>query len=222
MATLAVAIDRLISQLQSGEPIGTAFESLRDLLDGIDSQKTLVSGMFTRFVNPDAAATTGFATQKDLTGVTEGFSMAGLVSPDYPRNISATGVISNGAITLLTITVTGTDINGTAISEVLTIDADETVTGSKAFATLTSIAVTGTFSTGGGAGDTLDIGIGVKFGLAGTLSGVKKTVMDTVDVAVAGHTINTTYNTIQFATAPNATHDYSVWYSSYFSSDTTD
>jgi hypothetical protein len=84
--------------------------------------------------------------------------------------------------------------------------------GNKAFAHIDSITVDAVV---GGAGDTLDIGHGVKFGLGNAIEAttdVFKTNMDDDNVAVAGHTISTTYSTITFATAPNAAHDYQVWY----------
>lgn len=157
------------------------------------------------FNNPDAASTTGKATQFSLAAAG---ALAGIVQPDYPRNVVYT---ITGTITSIQITVTGTLATGeTEQTEVIT--AITSSVGNKAFSHIDSITVD---SIVGGSGDTLDIGYGVKFGLGNAISAtddVIKTNMDDDDVAVSGHTINATYSTITFATAPNATHDYQVWY----------
>jgi hypothetical protein len=155
--------------------------------------------------NPDAATTSGKATQFSLAAAG---SLAGIVQPDYARNVVYT---ITGTITSIQITTTGTLATGeTGQTEVIT--SITSSVGNKAFSHIDSITVD---SIVGGTGDTLDIGYGVKFGLGNNISAdsdIIKTNMDDDNVAVSGHTISTAYDTIQFATAPNAAHDYQIWY----------
>lgn len=65
--------------------------------------------------------------------------------------------VAAGTDTLGTITIVGTDRNGQAISEVLTPVADSTVTGTKAFRTVTSATGAGWVIAGGN--DTIVIGV---------------------------------------------------------------
>ena len=202
-------VDRLIQAMNMGFPQNEWVGILESILDGFSR---VAKQQF--WLAPDTAATNNGATQKDLNGITAGFSMVAPLSPDYPRNIQITGVISNGAITELVCVITGTDIFGAVATETITIDDDETVIGSVVFATLTSIAVTGTFSTGGGASDTLDAGYGVKMGLLGNVESdcMVKMNMDEADVGADDVTIDDTNNSITFETAPNASRDYIAWY----------
>lgn len=160
---------------------------------------------------PDAATTTGKATQFVLTAAG---SVAGIVQPDYPRNLVFTITDANASLTAIQITVTGTLATGEeSQTEVYTTTTAGSNALNKAFAHIDSITVDSV--TGGAAGDTLDIGYGVKFGLNNAIedsADIFKTNMDNDNVAVSGHTISTTYNTITFATAPNATHNYQAWY----------
>lgn len=154
--------------------------------------------------NPDAATTTGKATQFSLAAAG---ALAGVVQPDYPRNVVYT---ITGTLTSIQITVTGILATGELGTEVITAIASSV--GNKAFSHIDSITVDSIVD---GSGDTLDIGHGVKFGLGNAIEAstdIIKTNMDDDDVALAGHTISTTYSTITFATAPNAAHDYQVWY----------
>jgi len=205
-------VDRLIQAMNMGLPqnewVGI-FESILDDLQGVVFNQ--------RWEKPDAATTTGGSAQKDLTGIAVDYAATSVINPDYPRTVNATSIISNGDITSLVLTVTGFDARGNAQTEVITVDDDETVQGAKAFATVTSIAVAvnglAEF-TGGGAGDTLDTGFGVIFGL---LADVESDCMikmneDLDDSGAADVTISATNNTITFETAPNAVHVYDAWY----------
>lgn len=93
----------------------------------------------------------------------------GITNPAVCRNITATTAGTAGDIKAVQVTVTGTDINGAAISEdlpIFTVDTATTVTGSKAFATVTSYSVPAMDGTGA----TVAVGTGAKLGLPDTLS----------------------------------------------------
>ncbi len=172
--------------------------------ESFGSGYSLPVNVYQGWVKPAAASTSGKATQFDL-GATG--ALAGVVGPDYPRDL----VLNfSAAVTAANITIVGKDARGNNKTEVLTGVNDENT--SNAWSQITSITVN---SCTGGTGKTLDIGWGVKFGLNNVLTAsnsVYKTVMDSGDVAVASATIDATYGTITFATAPNGTHYYEVYY----------
>ena len=209
--TTSNKIDRLISALDHGFPTPQWKGILESILDESNIQGIT---MRQRWQVPNAATTTAGSAQKNLNGIAAGYAATSVISPDYPRNVNVTGVISNGAITELLVTFTGTDIFGSVVTETLTIDANETVQGSQIFATVTGIAVTGTFSTGGSTPDTLDTGFGIKFGLQAKVESdcMIKMNEDNDDSGKGDVTIDATYNSIVFETAPNAAHNYEAWY----------
>jgi len=77
---------------------------------------------------------------------------SGVATFDYARNVSI--VTSNAGNTTQTVTVTGTDYYGQAQTELLTCNGTSTVSGKKAFVTITQVAVsaalTGNLSVGNG------------------------------------------------------------------------
>ena len=81
----------------------------------------------------------------------------GVATFDYARNVSI--VTSNAANTTQTVTVTGTDYYGQAQTETLTCSGTTTVSGKKAFVTITQAAVSGAIT------GTLSVGNGDSFGL---------------------------------------------------------
>jgi hypothetical protein len=104
-----------------------------------------------------AVADTG-ATQTITTSITQ---------PDVPRNITATPGGTTGNVTAVQCTITGTDVNGNVITETLpafSAGAGTAVTGSKAFATVTSISQPAC-----GTGVTISYGRGSKLGLPDVL-----------------------------------------------------
>lgn len=87
----------------------------------------------------------------------------GLTSPTTPRNVTATVGGTAANITATQVTVTGTDYAGNVITETLpafTAATAGTVTGSKAFATVTQVSIPAC-----GTGVTTAIGFGDKLGL---------------------------------------------------------
>lgn len=118
----------------------------------------------------------------------------GITNPDVPRNITATTAGTNTDVKAVAVTVTGTDINGNAISEALpafTVDTNGTVTGSKAFATVTSYSVPAMDGTGA----TVSIGTGAKLGLPEPLS------RDTVEAAYLNGVRESTRPTVAFSSS---------------------
>lgn len=67
------------------------------------------------------------------------FAVSGVVTMDVPRNLQT--VSSNAGDTTQTITVTGKDYRGVAMSEVIALNGTTIVAGKKAFKTITQIAV---------------------------------------------------------------------------------
>jgi len=81
-----------------------------------------------------------------------------LAQPSCAKNITVTGGAANMTGT---VTVTGTNIDGVTITEDFTLSGTSAQTGDKAFKTVTNIALP-VLTT---AGDTVDVGWGVKLGL---------------------------------------------------------
>ena len=118
--------------------------------------------------SPAAASTTAVhaaaATSGAVTAITTGFT-----DPDAARNITATAGGTAGDIAAVAVTVTGTNIKDQPITETLpafTVNTAGTVTGSKAFKTVTAVSVPAM----DGAGATVAIGVGSKLGLADCLT----------------------------------------------------
>lgn len=123
-----------------------------------------------------------------------------ITNPDVPRNVTATAGGTAGDIKAVQVTVTGTNIVGDTITETLpvfTVDTAGTVTGSKAFATVTSYSVPAMDGTGA----TVSIGTGSKIGLPAKLSrnsviaaflgGTKEGTAPTVTVSSTLYSSNT-------------------------------
>lgn len=123
--------------------------------------------------------------------------------PDIPRNITATVATVDVADTMGTLTVAGTNYLDEVISEVLTPISGSTVTGLKAFKTITSI--TGAdWVIGGTDEDTITIGTGNELGLHRSLSATSK-----VKLGILGTTI-TACNPTVVATIEETTVDMSA------------
>lgn len=124
----------------------------------------------------------------------------GITNPDAPRNITATTAGTNTDVAAVQVTITGTDASGAAITEDLpafTVNVNGTVTGNKAFATITSYSVPAMDGTGA----TVAIGTGEKVGLgvhlarntviAAYLAGAKEGTAPTVAVSASALSSNT-------------------------------
>lgn len=92
-----------------------------------------------------------------------------ITNPDVPRNVTATAGGTSADIKAIQVIVAGTNAEGVAITETLpafTVNTAGTVTGNKAFATVTSI----TIPAHDGTGATTSVGVGAKLGLGDRLS----------------------------------------------------
>lgn len=136
-----------------------------------------------------------------------------LAQPDFPRNIVITPGGTTTDVPAGDITVTGTNIRGEVISETFTLTANQSAaeTGSKAFASVTSIV----FPIQDGAAATYDVGTGDKLGLdrvmgeAAVLDAFADGVRETTAATVAfGAAVES--NTVSFNTTPNGTKNFSV------------
>lgn len=145
----------------------------------------------------------------------------------FPRNLTFTTGASNPTHVPATATITGTDINGNVLTEVVTLDTSAgTASGVKAFKTVVSIA----YTAGGGTDATVSIGIGQVFGLshpvkfrAGTLKPIQEisagTVVTTGTFANASSSPpNGSYSP---AGAPNGSTSYAAYYESLASAGST-
>ena len=213
-STIAQDIVQIQALAANGIPLDKLIPQLLEMFTKIKTKGVGVR-QYT-LTAPDAPTTLGKATQVDLLGLTQvdcPVTLDGLVQPDYPRNIVYNGTQLTGA-TALTLVTVGIDAKGAAATETVQLTtATPDVIGDVAFMSVTSIKITAISEEGVG-GDLVDIGHGVKFGLPFDLlasTDIIKTNMDNDDVAVAGHTISATYQTISFATAPNATRVFDMW-----------
>ena len=150
----------------------------------------------------------------------------GFTNPDVPRNITLTFGGTTNDIAAGTYTVYGTNIEGKAIGEDFTVADNQTgtLTGNKAFKTVTSIRQAAADSTGA----TIAIGYGAKLGLNHRLEPNKTTIVVFQDDAIDGNnpTVQATpsastlhgtvveLNTVTPATTPNGTTFLTIayWY----------
>ena len=137
--------------------------------------------------------------------------------PGYARNITLTLVDGDTSITAGTVTIVGTDIRGDAVTETITgIVAATTLSyaGDVAFATITSINVTG-FVGCTQTNDTIKVGMGDIYGLTCELyaSGDVKQVIET-GIDSTAYAVDTTYNTVDFDDVADASSHYSIFYES--------
>jgi len=141
---------------------------------------------------------------------------------DFARNVTITPGGTTADVKGGVVTVVGTDIRGSAISETITILANQTTTstGSYAFASITSIS----FIAQDEDGATYDVGIGDKFGLekllqynsiggnaaVGTGTTLSNLTREGTAPTVAVDTQSIEKNTVNFNTAAAATKTYAA------------
>lgn len=159
--------------------------------------------------SPAAPSTTAVHAAVTDTGAPQTVT-TGITNPGTPRALTATAGGTGADIKAISVTVTGTNAAGSTISEVLPVFTENTpgtVTGSKAFATVTSIAI----PAHDGTGATTAIGTSDKLGLgqhlarntviAAYLDGTKEGTDPTV--AVSASAIES--NTVDLNSASNGT-----------------
>lgn len=120
----------------------------------------------------------------------------GITNPDVPRALSITG---NAATATGNVVITGTDIEGNALTETIVSTGAATVNGTKAFKTVTQIVLPAR----GAVADAISVGISDKLGLpyklaantvlAAALNNVREATAPTVavsDTVIAGNTVD--------------------------------
>jgi hypothetical protein len=139
--------------------------------------------------------------------------MPAAAQPDYPRSLLF-AFNSHAQITEFSITITGVNAKGVAISETFTQVDGWTFETNNAFASVTSCQMTA--RTGTGAGDTIDITHANKFGLPNNIdeeADVYKIVQyssaggSVSDVLLSAVTVNTTFDTVYIPEALYASLD---------------
>ena len=165
-----------------------------------------------------ATATTTYVHAAAACDTSEQTISTSITNPDVPRNVTATTAGTSGDVAAVSVIVTGTDCLDQAITETLpafTVNTNGTVTGSKAFKTVTSYLVPAM----DGTGCTVSVGIGDKLGLidaiqntalvksallAGVLEGTAPTLTgSTYAGAIGGVTVSS--STADLNSALNAT-----------------
>jgi hypothetical protein len=141
-------------------------------------QQTDVAGVYTtasflQKFSVAAASATVASTTGILAAVTDNSAQqvitTGFTQPSVPRNVTATAGGTAGDIKAIQVIVAGTNYADAAITETLTaftVDTAGTVTGAKAFKTITSV----TIPAHDGNGATTAIGFGEKLGLPDKLA----------------------------------------------------
>jgi hypothetical protein len=143
--------------------------------------------------------------------------------PDVPRTLTW-AFDSHAQITAFTLSMAGTTAKGVYVSETFTEADGWSGETDNAFATITNIALT--TRTGTGAGDTMDIGIGSKLGLANDIAAaadvfkVVKSAAATnaVDYSGAANvTAEATYDTVDVSTGAAIVNgdNFTIYYKSY-------
>lgn len=148
--------------------------------------------------------------------------LTGITNPDVPRNLTVTGGGTTAQILDSVVTVNGYNIEGKPISEAFRFAASTggTVTGVKAFKTVTSVVI----GQQSGSGPTFSVGTGNKLGANHRLFNQQTTVkVYTQSAAYGAYTLqnapvivsseqNLENNTVTPATVPNGSLIYTIGY----------
>lgn len=135
---------------------------------GVTTARMAVAHLQVAAASATVASTTGIHAAVTDTGSQQVVTTA-ITQPSVPRNITATAGGTATDIKAIQVIIAGTNYAGAAITETLpafTVDTAGTVTGSKAFKTVTSI----TIPAHDGTGATTAIGFGEKLGLPDKLT----------------------------------------------------
>lgn len=132
-------------------------------VEGVTVDRAFPAHFQVSAANAIAADTDGIHAAVIDTGAQQVIT-TGITQPSVPRNITATAGGTAGDIKAIQVIIAGTNYADEAITETLpafTVDTAGTVTGSKAFKTVTSV----TIPAHDGTGATTAIGFGEKLGL---------------------------------------------------------
>lgn len=130
---------------------------------GVEVTQMFVSKLVIAAASATVASTTGIHAAVTDTGSDQTVT-TGITQPSVPRNITATAGGTSADVKAIQVVITGTNYAGETITETLpafTVNTTGTVTGSKAFKTVTSILI----PAHDGTGATTAIGFGEKLGL---------------------------------------------------------
>ncbi|MEM6624460.1 MAG: hypothetical protein AAF674_19730 [Pseudomonadota bacterium] len=94
--------------------------------------------------DPDGICLAQSASGAHTLTVNGALAINGVVTLDVPRNV----VVDSGGADTASITVTGTDAAGNAMSETITLNGATAASGAKAFKTITSVTSNGTIANG--------------------------------------------------------------------------
>lgn len=145
-----------------------AGQKLQSDAPGVTVDRGFVAHLQVSAANATAADTNGILAAVTDTGSQQVIT-TGITQPSVARNITATAGGTAGDIKAIQVIIAGTNEAGEEITETLpafTVDTAGSVTGSKAFKTITSI----TIPAHDGNGATTEIGFGEKLGLPHKLS----------------------------------------------------
>lgn len=134
--------------------------------DGELGRRNILSVSFvaTDLKRPAAASTTALLAATSVSSSAASTLTPTTTEPDVPRNLTVTVAATTGAhVAAGNITVTGKNVEGKTITEdfAVTDNTPATITGNKAFATVTSVSV----PQQDGASVTVALGIGAKLGI---------------------------------------------------------
>lgn len=135
---------------------------------GVTVTRGFVSKLVIAAASATVASTTGILAAVTDNGAQQVIT-TGFTQPSVPRNVTATAGGTAADIKAIQVIVAGTNYAGEAITETLsafTVNTAGSVTGSKAFKTITSV----TIPAHDGTGATTAIGFGEKLGLPDKLS----------------------------------------------------
>jgi hypothetical protein len=171
--------------------------------------------------NPAAAGTTEVLSGSDGPSSASATSVSTFVAqPDVPRNLVITPGGTTADVAACTITVTGTNYFGTAITEDFTFldNASSATTGSKAFKTVSSVAWAASCEDSP-FGATWSIGYGEKLGLNRCMTYAGHFVFSTVAGAyestratVAANATGVESNTADFNGTMNGSNDFEAFF----------
>ncbi len=143
---------------------GAGVAQLEALMNGIAGDLTKSARVLELSAAEAAAADTDAVHAAIVDDGTEQTITTGITNPPYPRNITATAGGTAGDIAAIQVTITGTNVDDEVITETLPAFTENnagTVSGSKAFKTVTEITV----PAHDGNGATTAIGFGDLIGL---------------------------------------------------------
>lgn len=132
-------------------------------VQGVSVAQCFVSKLVIAAAKATVASTTGIHAAVTDTGADQTVT-TGITQPSVPRNITATAGGTSGDVKAIQVVITGTNYADEVITETLpafTVNTTGSVTGSKAFKTVTSILI----PAHDGTGATTAIGFGEKLGL---------------------------------------------------------